>query len=126
MVYNMNHSQKQGGNTMSKIRIRPFAPNGLLSKTQTKQLEAWFQGESRKINHRGISDAIGVSRNKLYMSFEKNPERPFDELSLKTVNKLIELYNRDIQTVKEEQVEVAEETKTTKERAEKLIKKVGK
>lgn len=126
MVYNMNQHIKQGGNKMSKIRLRPFAPNGLLSAAQTKQLKSWFQGENRNINQRGISDVIGVSRNKLYMSFDKNPERPFDELPLKTVNKLIELYNTDIQQVKEEEKKVAEETKTTKERAEKLIKKVGK
>lgn len=111
---------------MAKVRLRPFAPNGLLSDAQTKQLKAWFQGENRKINQRGIAEAIGVSRNKLYSSLEKNPNRPFDELPLKTVNKLIELYNSDIQEVKEERKKEAKETKTTKERAEKLIKKVGK
>lgn len=111
---------------MAKLRMRPFAPNGLLTDTQTKQLAAWFDGENRKINQRGIAEAIGVSRNKLYSSFGKNPERPFDELALKTVNKLIELYNHDIQESKKEQKDAAEETKTSKERAEKLINKVSK
>lgn len=111
---------------MSKIRLRPFAPNGLLSETQTNQLKSWFQGENRKINQRGIAGEINVSRNKLYMSFDKNPDRPFDELPLKTVNKLIELYNRDIEEFRKEEKKAAEETKTTKERAEKLINKVGK
>lgn len=117
---------KEEENIMTKVRLRPFAPSGLLSEAQTKQLKAWFQGENRQINQRGIAEKIGVSRNKLYMSFDKNPERPFDELPLKTVNLLIELYNSDIQQAKEEQKKIAEETKSTKEKAEKLIKKVEK
>src|SRR5699024_3593575 len=111
---------------MTKVRLRPFAPNGLLSEAQTKQLVSWFQGENRQINQRGIAKEIGVSRNKLYTSFDKNPERPFDELPLKTVNLLIELYNSDIQKAKEEQKKIAKETKTTKEKAEQLTKKVEK
>src|SRR5699024_1672673 len=111
---------------MAKVTLRPFAPKGLLSDAQTELLKTWFQGEERNINQRGIADAIGVSRNKLYNSFEKNPERPFDELSLGSVNKLIALYNEDIQEVKKERKKQAEETKSTKEKAEKLIKKVQK
>lgn len=111
---------------MSKVTLRPFAPNGLLSDAQSKLLKTWFQGAERNINQRGIAEAIGVSRNKLYNSFEKNPERPFDELSLGSVNKLIALYNKDIKEVKEERKKEAEETETTKEKAEKLIKKVKK
>ncbi|HLQ96354.1 MAG TPA: hypothetical protein VK108_08205 [Pseudogracilibacillus sp.] len=110
---------------MTKIDFRPFAPNGLLTDNQTRTLTAWFEGEKRNINQRGIAEAIGVSRNKLYSAFEKNADRPFDELPLKAVNKIIELYNEDIQQFKEQQKREAEETKTTKEKAEKLIKKVG-
>lgn len=122
----MNQDNKGEEKIMTKVSLRPFAPNGLLSEAQTKLLMAWFQGEGRQINQRGIAKEIGVSRNKLYTSFDKNPERPFDELPLKAVNLLIELYNSDIQKAKEEQKKIAEETKTTKEKAEQLIKKVEK
>lgn len=110
---------------MTNIRLRPFAPNGLLTENQTKMLTKWFQGDERNINQRGIAEAIGISRNKLYSSFDKNPDRPFDELQLKTVNKFIELYNEDIQQVKEQRQKEVEETKSTKKKAEQLIKKVG-
>ena len=122
----MNQDNEGEEKIMTKVSLRPFAPNGLLSEAQTKLLMAWFQGEGRQINQRGIAKEIGVSRNKLYTSFDKNPERPFDELPLKAVNLLIELYNSDIQKAKEEQKKIAEETKTTKEKAEQLIKKVEK
>lgn len=110
---------------MTKLQIRPFAPNGLLTDHQTKLLKAWFAGEERYINQRGISETIGVSRNKIYNSFEKNPDRPFDELQLKAVNKLVELYNEDIKQFKEQRKVEAEETKSTKKKAEQLINKVG-
>src|SRR5699024_840088 len=119
----MNQDNKGEEKIMTKVSLRPFAPNGLLSEAQTKLLMAWFQGEGRQINQRGIAKEIGVSRNKLYTSFDKNPERPFDELPLKAVNLLIELYNSDIQKEKEEKKKITEETKKKKKNRRRVQKK---
>src|SRR5699024_7695989 len=121
----MNQDNKGEEKIMTKVSLRPFAPNGLLSEAQTKLLMAWFQGEGRQINQRGIAKEIGVSRNKLYTSFDKNPERPFDELPLKAVNLLIELYNSDIQKAKEEKKKSDEETKKKNEKRKKMKKKMS-
>lgn len=107
-----------------KLNLRPFAPNGLLTETQTEQLKAWWNGEKRVISTRKLAEEIGVSRPKLYKSFTENPERPFDELKLSIVNKFIAIYNEDIQKAKKVKEEV-KETKTSKKLAEELIKKVG-
>lgn len=107
-----------------KIRMRPFAPNGLLTDSQTEQLKAWYQGENRKMNQRSVADETGINRMTFRSCFEKNPERPFDELVLKKVNKLIEVYNRDIQQKDED--EQVEETKKAEDLAKDLIKKVKK
>ncbi|MBC2173995.1 hypothetical protein [Listeria booriae] len=110
-----------------KIRPRPFAPNGLLTENQSRQLVAWYEGDERLCNQREISQIIGVSRMKLHTTFAENPERPFDELKLKNVNKLIELYNQDLEKQKEKLVVIEEtkkETKKTINRAKKLIQKV--
>lgn len=107
-----------------KINLRPFAPKGLLTESQTEQLKAWWNGEKRMVSTRELAKQVGVSRQKLYNSFEENPERPFDELKLSVVNRFIALYNEDIQKAKKEKEE-AEETKSSKKLAEELIKKVG-
>lgn len=109
-----------------KIRMRPFAPNGLLTDVQTEQLKAWYQdGENRKISQRAVAEATGINRMTLRSSFEKNPDRPFDEIVLKKVNKLIEVYNEDIQR-KDEEDEKVEKTKKNKDLAKQLIEKVDK
>lgn len=108
-----------------KIRMRPFAPNGLLTDLQATQLKAWYEGENRKMNQRSIAKETGINRMTIRSYFEKNPERPFDELPLKKVNKLIEVYNRDIQQ-KDEADEKVEETKKAEELAKDLVKKVKK
>jgi len=108
-----------------KVTLRPFAPNGLLTDTQTAQLKAWWSGEKRSISTREIVSILKISRQKIYDSLKKNPERPFDELKLKTLNVLIQIYNKDIQSFKEEQQIEVKESKTNKKRASELIKKVG-
>lgn len=110
-----------------KVALRPFAPNGLLTDTQTEQLKAWWNGEKRVISTRGIAKEVGVSRAKLYNSFAQNPDRPFDEMKLSIVNNLIQLYNVDIERAKELEKKETEvkETKSNLKRAEELIKKVG-
>ena len=108
-----------------KIRMRAFAPNGLLTDVQTEQLKAWYQGENRKMSQRAVAEETGINRMTLRSSFEKNPERPFDEIILKKVNKFIEVYNKDIQQKDEEDEEVVE-TKKAEDLANDLIKKVEK
>ncbi|EOH59432.1 hypothetical protein [Enterococcus faecalis] len=110
-----------------KVILRPFAPKGLLSDTQTEQLKAWWHGEKRVVSTREIAKQVGVSRAKLHNSFLNNPDRPFDEMKLVTVNNLIQLYNTDIERAKELEKKntKVKETKSSVKRAEELIKKVG-
>lgn len=110
-----------------KVILRPFAPKGLLSDTQTEQLKAWWSGEKRVVSTREIAKQVGVSRAKLHNSFSNNPDRPFDEMKLVTVNNLIQLYNTDIERAKELEKKntKVKETKSSVKRAEELIKKVG-
>lgn len=108
-----------------KITLRPFAPKGILTETQTKQLMAWYNGEKRNISHTEIGQKASVSRQKLYISFKRNPERPFDELKLSIVNKIIQLYNHDIENPKkDDSKEIEKELKTGLKKAKSLIKKV--
>ncbi|EPM6858997.1 hypothetical protein ACTPGW_002623 [Enterococcus faecalis] len=110
-----------------KIVLRPFAPKGLLSDVQTAQLIEWWNNtEKRNVTTREIAEICGVSRAKLSNSFRDYPERPFDEMTLKVVNKFINLYNKDIQEVKEKNREKeAVETVSSAKMAKKLIKKVS-
>lgn len=111
---------------MVKNTLRPFAPKGLLTNNQTNQLKRWFDGENRVINQRDLAEKIGISRNKLYQSFKKNPDRPFDELQLKNLNKLISIYNEDILLEKEVEESTDRVTDKAQRLAINLIKKVGK
>lgn len=129
LVYNKYHKDRGGIKMKKKLLLRPFAPNGLLTDTQTEQLKAWWNGEKRVVSTREIAKQVGVSRAKLYNSFSQNPDRPFDEMKLAIVNNLIQLYNVDIQQAKEleknKEKEEAKKTKSSVKRAEELIKKVG-
>lgn len=109
------------------ITLRPFAPKGLLTESQNKQLIEWWNNtEKRLVTTREIAQICGISRDTFYRAFKNKPERPFDELALKTVNKIIALYNKDIQEVKKLQQDAErKETTTSKEKAKMLIKKVG-
>ncbi|WP_260480316.1 helix-turn-helix domain-containing protein [Listeria booriae] len=109
------------------VKMRAFAPNGLLTDNQNQMLKRWIEGEgeNRKINQRELAQVIGISRGKMYNSFEKNPDRPFDEFNLKTVNKLIQLFNTDIQEPKKEKGKTpVKRDGKAKEKANQLIKKV--
>lgn len=108
-----------------KITLRPFAPKGILTEAQTKQLMAWYGGEKRNISQVEICEKASVSRQKLYISFKQNPERPFDELKLSIVNKIIQLYNQDIENPKkDDSKEIEKELKKGLQKAKSLIKKV--
>lgn len=109
---------------MTKIRLRPFAPKGLLTKTQSKQLTAWYEGENRIVSQREIAEVIDITPKTLRKMFKDNPERPFDNFKLKTLNSFIELYNKDIQEFKELQKNEVKETRSSLKLAEKLIDKV--
>ncbi|KRM94720.1 hypothetical protein FC56_GL001091 [Lentilactobacillus senioris DSM 24302 = JCM 17472] len=113
---------------MAKVKYYKIAPNGLLSDKQTKLLKSWIGSKDRHINQRDLVEAIGISRNKLYQSFEQNPERPFDELKLKTLNKLLDVYNADILLPKDESTKAGKlskkQTKVAKKRINDLISKV--
>lgn len=108
-----------------KVAFRPFAPKGLLTEAQTDQLKRWIEGEKRTISIDAFTKEVGISKQSLYNAMRKNPDRPFDELKLFVVNNLIQVFNQDIQIAKKE-IKEAKETKTSKKRAEELIKKVGK
>lgn len=114
---------------MNKNNLETFAPNGLLSDVQTEKLKAWFiEGSCRTISQETVASRIGTSRRTLYSVVKKSPERPFDKLSLETVNKLIAVYNEDVEKAKEERRQEAKREKTEKtekEKAQALIKKVS-
>ncbi|MCT0449977.1 hypothetical protein [Lactococcus lactis] len=112
-------------------KLRPFAPNGLLSDSQTKQIVAWWNGEKRVVTTREISKIVKVSRGKLTDIFQPDNERPLDDLKLGAVNRLIALYNQDIVEAQKQEKQnkakdkIVEALATDKERAQKLIDKVN-
>ncbi|STE38054.1 hypothetical protein [Enterococcus mundtii] len=110
------------------VRMRPFAPKGLLTQAQNKQLLAWYEGENRVIYQKTIAEHIGMTPKTLRKMFQEDPERPFDNFKLKALNRFIALYNEDIQKYKELEAEKGKEkgkgTTTSLKLAEKLIDKV--
>lgn len=114
---------------MVKVKLRPFAPKGFLSLKQMEQLIYWYKGSERIISQRKLAEYVGVSRRTFYNIFERDSKRPFDELKLKEVNKLVQAYNHDLQEQSDQrnQKEVDHsKVKKQDELVEQLIKKVEK
>lgn len=110
-----------------KIKMEQFAPNGFLTSNQVERLKRWIDGERRTIKLVDLASELDIARMSINNAFKKNPERPFDEFKLGTVNKLIAVFNEDLKksNPKEEtKKEQKNATKKEKERAKKLIKKV--
>jgi hypothetical protein len=82
-----------------KVRrqLKPFKKQGIFTKRQITMLENWILNpKTRFISNLEIAKRIGKSKASLWRAVKKHEDNPLNELTLRELTIILDLYNEDV------------------------------